>query len=1009
MRQFSPFRLDDLNQCLWRKGPDGEQRVPLAPKAYSVLCHLVDHAGQLVTQRDLLQSVWGEREVDQSVLKMQILELRAALGDDAKNPTYIETLPKRGYRFVAQIQSTLEPQAANAQEIVGREPALAELSDRLRSAAAGKPQIVFITGESGIGKTALVDEFSRRALSATPDIRVARGQCLETFASKDPYYPVLEALEGLCRGPAGRVVIDHAARHAPMWLTQMPALLKPEHRELLRRELVGTSRERMLREVSQLLEVLATENVLVVIVEDLQWADHSTVDLLAVLARQRKPIRLLMVGTLRSADPVFAEHPLNMLKRELLVHGLCSEVRLEPLGEADVKQYLASGGGNRTVPDGLAAIIHGSCAGNPLFMHGVIDHLLQRGLLARQDGGWQLQTRLSELHREVPDGLRQIIEAQLDRLSAEEQCILDLASVAPTPFSIAALSAAGELALESVEESCETLARRKHFLREAGTCEMPDGTVSYCYEFMHTIHRQVINWRMAARRRATLNRRLAEWLEATCVAQDAVAAAQLAELFEQAGEWSRAVKYLCTVATMSRRRCAHDEAIIKIRRAMAHAARLPEREGSCCRVDLLRQLAETQLAGLDPAAAIESYELIIAQTRFQGAIEAEARALLDLAWPAAWSDTRRALDSVVRAIALSARLPDPVLRAGLLARAASIRINIQGWNDEAAAECRRALEEVKNGNDPAALAECQLWYGSVECLSAQYSAAYENSSLAATAFQNRLGDERTFGPALERSLLVSPTALLFLGKWDAALDAATTGAAHARASGDCLFALDWDAVCAWIYWFAHDYERVVSIGATLTATASAPSATTIGHILVGASELQRGHPELARTHLDRARLAVSNNPSTVGWYWRAMLRLTLADLCLEEGNVAAAQAEAAGLLDFALASAERTWQTLAWNANARAALARNDSAHAATCVAAAIRIMEGLESPIAALHVLPTAADQAERAGDRNAARQFRLAGRTAVAQLADSLNTGRTLKESFLRAPQIAQCLAEC
>ena len=74
MRQFSAFRLDDLNQCLWRKGPDGEQRVPLAPKAYSVLCHLVDHAGQLVTQRDLLQSVWGEREVDQSVLKMQILE-----------------------------------------------------------------------------------------------------------------------------------------------------------------------------------------------------------------------------------------------------------------------------------------------------------------------------------------------------------------------------------------------------------------------------------------------------------------------------------------------------------------------------------------------------------------------------------------------------------------------------------------------------------------------------------------------------------------------------------------------------------------------------------------------------------------------------------------------------------------------------------------------------------------------------------------------------------------------
>ena len=117
----------------------------------------------------------------------------------------------------------------------------------------------------------------------------------------------------------------------------------------------------------------------------------------------------------------------------------------------------------RAVPEGLAAVIHRRCVGNPLFMHGIID----------------------------------------------------LASVAPSPFSIAALAAAGDLPLENVEELCEALARRKQFLREAGTREMPDGTVSYCYEFMHTIEQQVINRRMPARRRSSLNRRFGEWLEAT--------------------------------------------------------------------------------------------------------------------------------------------------------------------------------------------------------------------------------------------------------------------------------------------------------------------------------------------------------------------------------------------------------------------------------------------------------------------------------------------------------------
>src|SRR6266849_506767 len=102
MPDFPPFRLDPVNQCLWRRretAPD--ERLLLTPKAFAVLRYLVAHAGQLVTQEDLLAAVWPETYVQPEVLKRCIFEIRSALGDRPKTPRFIETLPRRGYRFIA--------------------------------------------------------------------------------------------------------------------------------------------------------------------------------------------------------------------------------------------------------------------------------------------------------------------------------------------------------------------------------------------------------------------------------------------------------------------------------------------------------------------------------------------------------------------------------------------------------------------------------------------------------------------------------------------------------------------------------------------------------------------------------------------------------------------------------------------------------------------------------------------------------------------------------------------
>jgi TolB-like protein len=120
VKEFLQFRLDAENQCLWREG----ERVTLTPKAFSVLQYLVDRAGRLVTQNELLEGLWPDVFVQPEVLKSHILEVRNTLGDDARHPVFIETQPRRGYRFIADVREQIpaHPQAALSSDTRGSRP-----------------------------------------------------------------------------------------------------------------------------------------------------------------------------------------------------------------------------------------------------------------------------------------------------------------------------------------------------------------------------------------------------------------------------------------------------------------------------------------------------------------------------------------------------------------------------------------------------------------------------------------------------------------------------------------------------------------------------------------------------------------------------------------------------------------------------------------------------------------------------------------------------------------------
>src|SRR5215472_9853807 len=160
MKSFESFRLDTTNHCLWR----GEDRVSLAPKAFDVLRYLVEHSDRLVTQDEILEALWPETYVNPEVVKKYVLGIRKVLGDQTSKPAFVATFPRRGYQFIAPVRDETPsggcgcpPKGRRA--IVGRDGALDQLAEALKAALEGHRQVVFVTGEAGIGKTTLVDAF----------------------------------------------------------------------------------------------------------------------------------------------------------------------------------------------------------------------------------------------------------------------------------------------------------------------------------------------------------------------------------------------------------------------------------------------------------------------------------------------------------------------------------------------------------------------------------------------------------------------------------------------------------------------------------------------------------------------------------------------------------------------------------------------------------------------------------------------------------------------------------
>jgi len=561
--RLGPYTLDTGSGELL--GAAAARRI--TPKAMQVLLTLGAPGAGVVSKEQLFRTVWPRRVVSDAALASCIQELRDALDDDARQPRFLETAHRRGYRLLVpleQLASARTTPTRAAPLLVGRETELALLRAELRRALAGDRRVVFVSGEPGIGKTTLLDAF---LAGDDGEFVHATGRCVEHFGPREPYLPLLDAIGPLSRGSYGERMLQLLRRHAPGWLAQLPALVDEAEHATLARRAVGITGPRMLRELADALEAAAREFPLVLRLEDLHWSDSATLDWLAFIARRTEPARLLVLATLRQPESLPRDHPLAVVHGELAPREQCRDLRLGALGPDAVGEYLVHRIGARTRDDvrNLASAIHAHTEGNPLFVLHVVDSLIERGDIDPRATA-EVPVPAEAIRRTIPTQLRSLIDVHLERLSGSELDLLVAASAVGAEFSAEIVGRVCELGTESAEAVCAGLARRGAFITQAPSAAFD---IASHYRFRHALYRAVLYERLPLATRAALHTRIGESFEALLGESAHERATELAAHFDRGGQPGKAARYHLAAGQRAARRSAARTAVEHFRRALA--------------------------------------------------------------------------------------------------------------------------------------------------------------------------------------------------------------------------------------------------------------------------------------------------------------------------------------------------------------------------------------------------------------------------------------------------------
>ena len=550
---FGDFELDESLYQLRRRG----EVVRLEPKVFDVLAYLVRQRDRVVAKDELLARLWPGEFVSETVLPRCITAARKAVGDNPAGQKVIQTVHGRGYRFVASVADDVKrvraDDGAGAERptgaFVGREQAMAELCAALEDALEGRGRLVFLVGEPGIGKTRTAEELG--AIARQRGARVYGGRCYEDDGSP-AFWPWVQVLRGCVRdveprqlaSELGAAAVD-VAELVPELRQSLPHLpappaLPPEQ-----------ARFRLFDGVTRFLGAVARARPLVVVLDDLHWADKASLLLLQFLAREIRDAHVLLVGTYRDVE-LRRQHPLAQVLGDLAREPLCSRTLLRGLGETDVERYVAAILGSKPSA-GMVAEVHRMTEGNPFFVGEVVRLLLAEGRLAHG----------ASLRGLLPQGVREAIGRRLNALSEECNRVLTLAAVIGREFDLTVLERVAELPRERLLELLDEATGTRILAEPAGAGGR--------YSFSHTLIRETLYEELTMPLRVRWHRRVGTTLEELHRTNLEPRLPELAHHFFQAapgGEAEKAIDFATRAAERALRLAAYEEAAAHYERAL---------------------------------------------------------------------------------------------------------------------------------------------------------------------------------------------------------------------------------------------------------------------------------------------------------------------------------------------------------------------------------------------------------------------------------------------------------
>jgi DNA-binding SARP family transcriptional activator len=429
--------------------------------------------------------------------------------------------------------------------VVGRGAELAMVRDHFErvTADAGR-EVLLVSGEAGVGKTTLIGEAARVAFER--GACVLFGHCEEDLAS--PYQLFGEALGHLVEHAGDEELVGLVGGHAAELASLMPDLT---------RRLPGlgpstatdadTGRFQLFAAVVDLLAALSVQRPMVLVLEDMQWADRASLQLLRHVVGSERRMRLFVVATCRDSE-LSRAHPMVDTLAELHRLGRVTRFELGGLGEAGVAAYIKAAHGQTLdgVGPAFASELHRETGGNPFFVGEVLRHLAATGALVRDtDGRWTSAVAVEEMS--LPPSVHAVIDGRIGRLGGDAERVLSLAAVIGRDFDLDLLTTADGTSVDEVLAVLDAAAA------SALVRELSDTPGHYC--FVHALIQHTVYAQLGRTRRARAHRQVAEALEVLCGDRPGPRVGELAR------HWSAAIRPDAAAKALHYTRGAADSAL----------------------------------------------------------------------------------------------------------------------------------------------------------------------------------------------------------------------------------------------------------------------------------------------------------------------------------------------------------------------------------------------------------------------------------------------------------------